>query len=401
MPRTAECEGPGAASRRPIAFVKVDTQHDNAGDCLINRELIRLLAERGDVFLDTGRCPVEFARQLRSIPRLDRRGPRPLRGSFYAHMLAAALEGRDCYWFLMPGAVTGDRRARFRLRSWVRDLPLRLAHAAGVKICQVGASFGDMTPAHLDVWRRRRRFLRVVSPRDSRSAAYLGSHGIATDPCIPDLAFNVFEDDSCRRSVGMPHGHGGSGDSPRIGCFSFRTDQAPRQRECVEAAMHAICRSLGAKVRWKPVVQVGRDTRGMAALRAALATAHGDVDPLVDLHGDLEACLGFYRGVSFVVSNRLHVLLMAASQGARVLAISGTGPGDRSSGAKLEGVLEDLGLEGAIYGRGDGLSVGPDGVPGVVVRGSEQRDRLRQAFDALLRSRGRAAPSRARVPENA
>lgn len=383
-----------APGKRPIAFVKVDTQHDNAGDCLINRELIRLLAERGDVVLDTGRCPAEFARQLWSIPRLDRQGRRPLGGSFSVSMLAAALGGRDCYWFLMPGAVTGDRRARDRLRSWVRDLPLRLAHATGVRICQVGASFGDMTPAHLDVWRRRRRVLWLVSPRDSRSAAYLGSHGIATDPCIPDLAFNVFEDESCRHSIGMPDGHGGCGESPRIGCFSFRTDQAPRQQESVEAAMHAICRSLGANVRWKPVVQVGRDIRGMAALCAALEKAHGDVDPLVDLHQDLEACLGFYRGVSFVVSNRLHVLLMAASQGARVLAITGTGPGDRASGAKLEGVLEDLGLDAAIYGRSDRPCAGPDDVPGVVVRATEQRDRLRQAFDALFCSRERSPPSR-------
>lgn len=390
MRRTAECEGPGAASGRPIAFVKVDTQHDNAGDCLINRELIRLLAERGDVFLDTGRCPVEFARQMRSIPRRDRRGWRPLRGSFYAHMFAAALRGRDCYWFLMPGGVTGDRRARFRLRSWIRDLPLRLAHAAGVRICQVGASFGDMTPAHLDVWRRRRRLLWLLSPRDSRSAAYLGFHGIATDPCIPDLSFNVFDEDPPRHTAEMPGRPGGCAESPRDGCFSFRTDQAPQQHEYVESVMRAICRSLGTTVRWKPVVQVDRDLPGMTALRDALEQAGSRVDPVVDLHGDIEACLDFYSGVSFVVSNRLHVLLMAASRGARIVAVCGAGLGDHPGGLKLEGMLEDLGLEGAIYGRGDGLSVGPDGVPGVVVRASEQRDRLRQAFDALFRPRGRS-----------
>ena len=74
-----------------------------------------------------------------------------------------------------------------------------------------------------------------------------------------------------------------------------------------------------------------------------------------------------------MVSNRLHVLLMAASQGARILAVT-DGPG----GAKLEGILGDLGLQAAATtsarlaeGRADDL--------GVALDGTGQRARLRHA----------------------
>lgn len=64
---------------------------------------------------------------------------------------------------------------------------------------------------------------------------------------------------------------------------------------------------------------------------------------------------------------------MAASQGARILALT-SGPG----GTKLEGILRDLGLETAIIGQQAGLW------PGMPVTGTEQCRELNRAFDTLL-----------------
>jgi len=360
----------GDDSRRPLAFVRLDTQFDNAGDCLINRKLVRLLAERADLCLDVGRCPPAFADQV--TRGLAQRGAmRPSREPFLARMALARMAGRRCFLFLMPGAVTRDRPSGGILPDGMRELALPAAWALGVRICQVGASFGGLSERHLATWRGRRRWLFRLSPRDTASAGYLRAHGVSPDPCIPDLAFHLFEGDRCEG--GVPSAEG------RTACFSFRTDQDPRQASDVTAGVLALARRSGAHLRWRPLVQVARDRPGMEALRARWLADGIDVEPVVDLHADVEACLAFYRGVSFVVSNRLHVLLMAASQGARVLPVA-----DGPVGAKVEGILRDLGLASAVT-TGAGLSRGGTVADlAVKVDGAAMRERLRGAFDELL-----------------
>lgn len=370
---------------RPISFVKVTTQYENVGDCLINRELIRLLAERSDVYLDTKNCPGEFANQLHSVLEHSQHNHKILHGSFYASMLRARLTQRDCFWFLMPGGITGNGKTGSSFKTWATDLPLRINHALGVKICQVGASFGNMSQQHVNLWRQRRKFFYVFSPRDSLSAEYLTTHGIPCDPCIPDLAFNIFQDSSSNH---LDLAVASTTNEQQIGCFSFRTDQAPEQEAYVRSEMQNLCERFGPHIRWKPIAQVRRDLPGMLSLCNHLLQSKFNVESVSDIHHDIEKCLAFYRTVNFVVSNRLHVLLMAASQGARILALTGTKPGDQSSSAKLRGLLLDLGLEQAILDPNHLVSDNfkEHKFPGFVVTASQQQRRLRQAFDALLSS---------------
>lgn len=365
-PAPGRCLGCDPDPAAPLSFVRFATQFENAGDCLINRELVRLLAERGGVWLDLGGCPQGFGDQiLAALPPDSRR--RWSRWPFYLAMLRARLRGRRCYWFLMPGGISG-RRKDGALMGGLRDLPLPIAAAMGVRICQVGASFGGLSRGHLATWRWRRRWLHRICPRDSTSAAYLQAHGIRHDGCIPDLAFNLFTPSGATTAAVPERGE------QAIGCLSFRTDLYPQQASDVAAAAMALLRRPGAAtMAWRPIVQVARDRPAMQTLQRELQAQGLPVDPPVDLHADLEACLGFYRGLSLAISNRLHVLLMAASQGARILALT-SGPG----GAKLEGILRDLGLEGAIIVQEAGL------LPGMPVSGAEQCRQLHRAFDALL-----------------
>jgi hypothetical protein len=354
---------------RPLSFVRLATQFENAGDCLINRELVRLLAERGEVFLDVGRCPEWFAREVASAAaegRLRRDG-RP----FYLEMLLARMRGRRCLWFLMPGAVSGGLKVSGGVPPWVRDLPLRFASSLGVRICQIGASFGGISEDHLAVWRQRRRHLSVLSPRDTISAGYLERNGVRCDPCIPDLAFNLFG--GAELPMESPGGRG------HAAAYSFRTDQYPQQADEVTGVLAAICRSAGREVRWMPVVQVARDLGGMETLRTRLVSLGIEGTPVMDCHRDIEACFRFYRGVSLVVSNRLHVLLMAASQGARILAVTG-GP----TGAKIEGVFRDLGMGEVLVDPQSPRDISSAKRVGYTVEGQAKRDQLRQAFDALF-----------------
>jgi hypothetical protein len=358
---------------RPLSFVRLATQFENAGDCLINRELVRLLSERGDLCLDVGRCPADFARQVASgtaggLLHSGRRG-------FYLQMLLARLRGRRCLWFLTPGAVSGGCKGSGRLSRWVRDLPLLWASMLGVRICQIGVSFGDMSADHLSVWRRRRKYLSVLSPRDTVSVEYLERCGLRCDGCVPDLAFNLFVGDGAS-------GEGPAGLQGTAG-FSFRTDQYPEQAEEVAGLARAICHAAGREVRWIPVVQVARDLPGMETLRATLHGCGVSVAPVLECHHDLECCFRIYRGVSPVVSNRLHVLLMAASQGSRILAVAG-GP----TGSKIEGVFRDLGMSEALVNPRFLERIRARDLAGYAVEGRAQRARLARAFDTLCSGAG-------------
>lgn len=370
----------GHSRRRPVAFVQFSTQFENAGDCLINRELVRLLAVRADLCLDVSLCPPAFAEQvLQGLPQRER-----LRGGrepFLLRMLRARRSGRRCFLFLMPGAVTGARPATGVVPDRIRDLSMPIAWALGVRICKVGASFGGLSEDHLATWRRRRRWMFRICPRDTTSADYLRAHGVIPDPCIPDLAFNVFD--------GSPAAVRGPTPERRAAGLSFRTDQDPRQATDVTAGVLELARRSGVEVRWRPVVQVARDRPGMEALGARLRADGYAVEPVLDLHADVEACLAFYREVPVVVSNRLHAILMAASQGARVLPVA-----DGPPGAKLSGVLRDLGLgQAATTGAGLAQCGALDDVA-VQVDGTSMRERLHRAFDELLPSESVAGSER-------
>jgi polysaccharide pyruvyl transferase WcaK-like protein len=361
-----------AAERKlPISFVRVITQFENAGDCLINRELLRILAERSIVVLDVNGCPPAFARQVtEGIPSERLRKPK---AGLTLDALVARARGQICYRFLMPGGISGSGSGSTKFRAWARDLPLAFAALAGVRTCQVGASFSDLSGTLLDTWRRRSRWLYRLSPRDSMSARHLQSLGIRSDMCIPDLAFNVFPDEDA-------HFEPTEGVSTGLLGLSFRTDQYPDQVQDVTRAALSACRFAGPGVEWSVFAQVGRDLRGMESIRDALLEQGGvTVAPVIDLHANVEACLACYRRLSAVVSNRLHVLLMAASQGARVLAVT-QGP----ARSKLEGVLRDLGLADAIYHPGMLDGPGTARKIGVTISGAGMRRKLLQAMDDLV-----------------
>jgi polysaccharide pyruvyl transferase WcaK-like protein len=356
----------------PLSFLQLSTQFENAGDCLINRELMRLVAEHSEICLETGHSPERFAQQVASAVPNERR--RRNRLPFYAEMLFARLRRRECYWFLMPGAVIRQKTNSFPLLARVHDLALMLAFWMGVRICKLGASFGDLTDEQLAIWRRRRRWLFLLSPRDSISQTYLESRGIRCDSWIPDLSFNIFGAEA--------DPSGAANDQETVACLSFRIDQYDQQAADVTKLAEAVCRNTPGNPRWRMVVQVARDRPGMEALHSRLQAMGVAVEPLVDVHTDVEACLDSYRGVSLVVSNRLHVLLMAASCGARVLALC-QGPGGR----KLEGLLRDLGLEAAIVDDSHPDRVVRSTERGLPISGLAERDRLRDAIAALFQTR--------------
>ena len=84
-------------NKRPLTLIKLSTLFENIGDCLINRELVRLIVEFSDLVPDNRRYSTEIVNQL--IDGLDPDSVKSPHWLFYPKMLLARIQQRRCYWF--------------------------------------------------------------------------------------------------------------------------------------------------------------------------------------------------------------------------------------------------------------------------------------------------------------
>lgn len=311
------------ATQRGTSFLVLETQFGNIGDALINRELLQLLRAHGAVCVDTGAAPDWFVRML-ALPDDARRVQG--RGRLLLAMLGERLRGQPAYFFFLPGGIVGELSPRQFVRKTLLLALFFVLRLAGVRFCHLGVSYERLGPRHGAYLRLKQALMHAFYVRDRRSAALLQSHRVRTSGVLPDLAFNL-----ARRAAPRAGGLGAVG-------LSFRTDQHPGQYEHVLAAVETLRAALPAGVACHLVVQVEHDQPGMARLAQHLAQA-GVAVRLVEETRDLERLQAHYAGLDLVISNRLHVLLLAASVGCQVLACVD----ERNE--KIVGLLESLGRE--------------------------------------------------------
>ncbi|HEY0334202.1 MAG TPA: polysaccharide pyruvyl transferase family protein [Stenotrophomonas sp.] len=305
-----------------VSFISVRTQYENLGDALINRELIRLLARQGRLVVDVSKAPSWFVDML-SLPDdvLRVRGT----GRLLLRMVKERIAGHRIFYFFIPGGMRGEYTASRFARKLATLLPYYSLKMMGARFCQMGLSFESLGVRHKFFLRMRNRLMHAFYVRDTASSVLLAADGIDHSGLLPDLAFNLFE--SAARPVG----------AIATACLSFRTDQHPSQLvDCYEFVRHCV-RALPEQTRYHLVVQVERDRVGMEALRARLREDHGIEAELRQETRDIEAMQVFYRSSDVVISNRLHVLLLGASVGARTVGYVD------DTNRKITGMFETMG----------------------------------------------------------
>lgn len=295
-----------SAAKTPqhVSFVVLNTQFGNVGDALINRELLRLLQAHGRICVDASVAPPWFVEML-ALPPDTARADGSL-GMLLA-MLRSRLRGQQVRFFFLPGGMVGELAPAQFVRKTILLVLFGLLRAAGVRFCHLGVSYERLGWRHAAYLRWKRRLMDAFFVRDMRSARLLQSLGVPIDGVLPDLAFNL---DGCRV---------GSRSELRSVGFSFRTDQHPGQFERVHAAVVQWLARLPAGVSCRLAVQVERDRPGMQQLAERLRGAGLRVE-LFEETRDIGALQRRYGELDLVVSNRLHVLLLAASAGSHVVA---------------------------------------------------------------------------------
>lgn len=356
----------GEARVAPLTFMSVNTQFDNVGDAIINRELAKALASRTETRVDLSRCPESFARAL-DLESIS--GIRILRRFGYARligaMFAARLRGRQCIFFLNPGGLGGALRARKVVGLAVNNLLFFLLFIAGVRLALVGVSFDPMDRKERLLWGWRIAMLRTFWVRDRTSVDTLARYGISAHDIAPDLSFTLDTAPVADRSDIA---------------FSFRFDKGHGAAKAATYAFVAAVVAAHPERRFRFIAQVGRDVAPMTAL---FEHVHGWIGKRASLHvvtDDITACLTAHAGCAAIYSNRLHAALAAVHRGVAPCAVL-----VRGATNKFEGIFADLGISDQLHWLEDGRSP-PTHLPRTVApdRLRAQVSLLNGKFDALL-----------------
>jgi polysaccharide pyruvyl transferase WcaK-like protein len=367
MAKRQGVNNPGNETSR-AAFLSVKTQFENVGDGLIVRELIRALGQRVPTYVDLSRAPSSFQDTLNLDPAW---GVHTFRRLGFPRLLLLIvfrrLQGRRVFYFLMPGAIQGEKQGMDELKARIYTGILWLLSLIGTRICHVGISYERIGPTHARLLKSRIRWYHMHAVRDERSRKRVLDMGGRVDRVIPDLA------------LGMSRGSIEATEGRRALAVSFRVDRYPQLQEQIRRFVDDLIHQVPSGFTLKFVSQVERDNQFMEDLwREHLGRSEISAE-YHQCSDDIDHCIRVYADCTHVCSNRLHALLLGLSAGAWPVPTVAS-----SRDGKILGALATIGIEPTIVSLGTPWKL-PDSAVGdsrpQVQRATAELERF---FDSLL-----------------
>lgn len=351
------------------AFLVVNTQFDNAGDALILRELIRLTLSRAETHVYLGRTPPYFVDML----KLDNTRVCVHRRQGYVaaclNMLWLRLRGATCFYFLTPGGLNGEKTKKQFASEGVRMVMMWMLAFLGIRICQLAFSLERIGRRHAMLLRWRSRFLYRCAPRDKISAEYGKRLGIRITDVIPDLAFAVSEVEPGTRLQ----------ERKKVG-VSFRVDKDSTLGEQFERVVLSVAEALDGGEELICIAQVGRDAGFMKKICETASSVRPGQVSFERCDKSIDRALEIYGECRAVLSNRLHVLLLALKAGSTPVAVI-----DRELDTKVTSIFEGVGLgDHLVDARATPMNFDPELLGPTSINSRQYRRKLVSYFDQLF-----------------
>lgn len=272
-------------------FVLCSGQEDNIGDVVLRRALLTALRPHGRLHIYLSSASANFTEALELAPDdVIYRTMKSWRSSAYRSARQSTI------WFVdKPGELQMSTRA---VIAQLRHVPLTIAARLGRgRVLRLG--IGQRHPRFAPKWVLRAAFAFSdrVAWRDTASHQYFKIGQV-----MPDWGFRESSD----------HANRGASDRHRV-VLSYRSDR-PRLSEATTSAISQFTEQAGLNL--VVVTQVLRDEEAGSQLADELG-AEFIGWPDSRSHAEQEALLReVYREAAIVVSDRLHVLIVAATEGA-------------------------------------------------------------------------------------
>jgi polysaccharide pyruvyl transferase WcaK-like protein len=317
-----------------IFFFPANTQFENLGDGIIGSQLLKRLRNCGDVLVDDRPVPEWYV----DILEIDKAESVRARGTGFKRLLILAalqrllhLHDGHVYLALKPGHVYGSGSM---FKELARTGFFMFLFVLRVRIIRYGASIGPFSKCFEIFELIKSKMYWHYTVRDGLSLKYCESIGLTNAIYCPDMAFSLDR---------------GTGDKQRKYKFglSFRSgtisDSDRTYTDLLEMHLLNSRTMIQACSKLLFVSQVKRDDLYVASLRDKMDRSA----PLICYQENKQSqmdILRSYDGVELVLSNRLHVLLFAASRGAIPIPLL-----DGAKHSKIVGIFQDENLADLIF----------------------------------------------------
>lgn len=276
-------------------FVLGSGQEDNIGDVVLRRTMFDELRRRGTLHIFLGPASEEFVTALAlSSSDVVYRDKAAWRSALWRSIR----RGRGTWFVDKPGELILGRRY---LLAQVRMLPAAIAiRLQRGKVLRLGLGQRSPVPGLTPVYRALFRLSNLVAWRDADTYATFRLGQV-----MPDWGFA--EQGTIETA------------SRDLLVLSYRSDKPSLAPVVIDAVRQAaLSRGLGITV----VTQVGRDSARSVELAEQLDAQLVDWPEGRSHHDQEEMLRDVYRRSSIVLSDRLHVLIVAMTEGAVPLALS-------------------------------------------------------------------------------
>ena len=347
------------------------SQVGNAGDQLINLASVAALRRFGEVFVNDLETPEWFIEAIRADGerRFSEIAPRHFHANLALHALRGKLAGehQQQYLVLAPGHTSrsGWKAARAAFGWYARLLLLRVL---GCRVVRAGFSIGPFDRINTWVECFGSLAFHFYGLRDRESQALARRFRFFRPRYFPDLAWSYVPP---VRSAPAPSS------GPVV--VSFRSNAFGSVHDA------AYLRPLGERLRQllatpgldgKAIVvafQVESDREAAAELFEYLRS-HGAPASLRDEQLSIGAAVALYSGACCVISNRLHVLLLAAQSGTLPVALA-----RGNDNGKITSILADNGCADLVLNLVDSEAVSRARIAALLQARGEILQRLSRA----------------------
>lgn len=282
-------------------FVPARGQYDNIGDILLRRQLLDWLRTSGPLHVYVGEAPDGYAEGLGLRP--DDVQYRSFR-RWYTAALRSAARGRASYVF-KPGEI---QLTLIGMKEHLAMLPvLALVRARHGRVARIGVGSRNFAPLPRALMGPSIKLSNMSMWRDAATAGYLGQGGI-----MPDLAFAGVSSPANVSGADVDGSDASGGARRDVLVVSMRSDLGYPSAAWL-AGVRAVAADNGLEI-WC-VTQVLRDDNKCGQLATDLGgqalrwngTAHDEQE---------QHLRALYHRAALAVSDRLHVLVGALTEGA-------------------------------------------------------------------------------------
>lgn len=314
-----------------VFFFSAKTQHENLGDAVINRELLRELVKIGKVEMNNGGMPATFLDFIKVPSILTHQNGL----SFFSKLISTSLQSllhinkKQIYYVLNPGGFSGGVSGSGYIRQYFLVFMYAFLKAINVKVIRLGASAGPYTNARLCIEKMKSALMYKNTVRDPVSYDYVLQKNFKKIEMFPDWAYML-------KKLGARNQY----NDKLNAVLSFRSEnKITGYDEAINNTLTRIlaCNTQFQQYSWATVSQVEFDVERNAQLAQWLKSMSL---PVTEYSGLSELdYFAIYHSAQYVFSNRLHVLLFALRQGAVAYAVV-----DPAVNTKIVGIYRDMGL---------------------------------------------------------